>query len=323
MFKIPLAPYEQWERLNDKMSRKQRLNEGQAVRVYSDTASARYECAFGLTQFLAHKRSVGVIKGQTNFFESLTSHFFKSLLNVQIALPRDIHSVTDWVDGLKKDTNFVVMAEDHPVTGELYHFIDELDALLNERKIYCIRLSHFKHRYRSASELRPYSVQIQIFDNLTLAFCGERFKVPPLVVHVQSWSEQQLLSLKNPFLNKENADSILSFVSQVGDIAEPLPLKDADFLKDRSLILLKDVSAAAVIQKIAEARGVLLDEVNLQSSNQCLWDSLRQFKGWWDQAPNAEQLASLLVVPVEESEKENFTQELRAAYQEVLALSKW
>lgn len=323
MFKIPLAPYEQWERLNDKVSRKHRLNEGQAVRVYADTSSALFECAFGLTQFLAHKRSVGIVKGQTNFFESLTSHFFKSLLNVQTILPRDIHSVSDWVESLKKDTNLVVVAEDHPVTGEVYSFIDELDTLLNEKKIYCIRLAHFKHRYRSSIELRPYSVELQIFDNLTLAFCGERFKVPPLVAHVQPWSEQQLMGLKNPYLNKESADSIRAFTGQVSDFADPLPLKVGDYLKDRSLILLRDVSAAAVVQKMAESRGLLLSEVNLQTSNQCLWDSLRQFKAWWDQAPSPEQLASLLVVPVLEIENEHFVQELRSAYQEVLALSKW
>lgn len=318
----PIAPIEQWDRINEILSHKVKLEEGQTIRVYRDAASAVFECAFGLGQFLAHKRSIAIVKGQTNYFEFVTAHFYKQLINIQICHPHDFTSVKEWVEGLKKDTNFVLVAEDHPVTAERYGFVDELDSLLAEKKIFCIRLSHFLHRYHPL-QVGIYTVQIQVHNSFAIAICGERFKTPPMLAHVQSWSEEDIVSFDKEELNYEDQNLVSTFEKSVSDISDAYFDASKSRIWDRSVVVLKNVAASAVIELLAERWGVTVDETLMSTTNQCLWDSLRQFKAWWSPTPSAEVLSCMLIVPVNVLSKKDFASELRGAYEEIRMMSNW
>lgn len=325
-FQLAVCPTDQWDRINDRLKLKLQIDDSQTVRVYRDAASAVFECAFGTAHFLAHKRSVGIFKGQTSYFESVTAHFYKQLLNVQTILPRDLNSVEDWVNGLKKDTSLVLVAEDHPITGEVYPFVDELDRLLNEKKIYCLRLSHRQWRYQPMS-VAAYTVRIQIYDELCLAYCGERFKSPPMLAQVQPWKESDLVHLQKEYRHFEDKKLVLDFESSVSSFAASyfgeLGKSEVSRLWDRSVLILKDVSSAALAELLAERQSLIMAELPVYSTNQCLTGTLRAFKGWWDPAPTAEVLSSLLVLPTVLLQQKDFASEFRAAYEEIKSLSSW
>ncbi|HEY8270180.1 MAG TPA: hypothetical protein VIG33_04780, partial [Pseudobdellovibrionaceae bacterium] len=142
--KLALIPLEEWERLNDQLKIDFSLPAGNSARIYKGMAHAVFETAQGTAQFFSHKRSLGVVKGQTSYFDSLLPYFYKEVFSVQAMSHLAVVDPEVWVNSLKKDTSFVLFSEDHPVTGELYDY-DHLDELLNEKKIFAFRISHFRH----------------------------------------------------------------------------------------------------------------------------------------------------------------------------------
>src|SRR5437868_6339989 len=160
--KLALVPLEEWEKLNDQLKIQFSLPAENSVKIYKGMAHAVFETAQGTAQFLSHKRSLGVVKGQTPYFDSLLPYFYKEVFGVQAISHLALTDPEVWVNSLKKDTIFVLLAEDHPVTGELYNY-DRLDELLNEKKIFSFRISHFRHFYEKVP-LRPFFVPLSCLE---------------------------------------------------------------------------------------------------------------------------------------------------------------
>ena len=116
--KLDLFPLETWETLNSTIKTAWNVPEDVSVRTFSNLPTAVYEVAQGTAQFLSHKRSLAVIKGQSFVFQPLLPYFYKEAYQIQILGHQSLPDVKIWVEALKKDTLFVVFCEDHPVTGE-------------------------------------------------------------------------------------------------------------------------------------------------------------------------------------------------------------
>lgn len=109
---------ESWQSLCDHLSELVKISKKNSLRVYNSSYSALYEVVVGTAQFMSHKRSVAAIKGMSPHIPKLLPYFFKETYAVQLANLSQVISPKEWVDALKKDTLFVVFAEDHPITGE-------------------------------------------------------------------------------------------------------------------------------------------------------------------------------------------------------------
>lgn len=320
--RIDLLPPEMWETLNDRVRPLVKVANDCSVRVHPGLQASIYETVMGIAQFFSHKKACGVIKGATPYFEGVMPYLFKDGYQVQAMKLSEWGNFKAWMDALKKDTNFVLVPEDHPVTGEIYDW-DPIDAILNEKKIFSIRLSHFNH-FRGNENLRPYSVRINsLSQKLSVVVGGNKFKSPPLISHKMHWDVektsteiQKLLSaftedqsVVEAFEKKIQADSSMGL--------QVLPIA-GQRVWDRSLIFSAAINGEALENylfhpkygRFANPPGA---EYEFESTSLCRWGGISLFENWWENKPAVEVLRGMVILSVESMKRSEILNELKAA----------
>jgi hypothetical protein len=323
---IDVVRPETWDEVNDSVKTQLGLATNLRTRAFKGLAHAVFEVTQGSAQFMAHKKAIGFIKGQTSVFENLLPYYYKETYEVAIVSHRDLTNPKEWVEGLKKDTNFVLFAEDHPVTGEIYPFVDELDKLLNEKRIYSFRISHARHFHENV-EVRPYSVRLCSFTpELSVAVLGERFRCPPMLVQNMEWNRDEVL--QQLIIAREGRGLepalIQQFETTMSDIAEPY-FSTGQRLFDRAAVVLKDTSAEAVAEKVFSKLNLTMEEgwSMLSSTNMCHWSGIKMFAHWWEPMPSNDTLRGLMLVGPELLKNPQFTIALKESYQEIKNEQSW
>jgi len=317
-----MGTVEAWDRLNFQVREHLKFAAPLQVRVFAGLRAATYEITQGLCQHLAHKKSVAFVQGQTFAFESLLMSFYKGAYQVQLKVWNEIQSPQDFISHLAKDTIFLVIAEDHPVTGELYPHVDEIEKLANEAKIFCIRISHYWHRYQKI-QVPPYTIRLQAYSSqLCIAVVGEKFKAPGLVAPVMDWSfdkvEKDLEAAPLSLLSSGELREIeASLVGQPFFTSAATPR-----IHDRAVMCFSDISAGALID-ILKVESGSLSTSSLLTTNLCTWDSLKTFQKWWLPAPSVDQLRGLVVIDSDLLLRKDFAKSLQIAYEKVLTLQAW
>jgi hypothetical protein len=326
--KLAIAPLEQWEDLNQKLRESLTVSPDNSLRIYRGLAHAAYEIVQGAAQFLSHKRSIGIVKGQTPYFDPLLAAFYKEAFAMQVTSHqslREPEAAKAWVEALPKDTSFVMFAEDHPVTGELYPW-EELDRLLNEKRIFSFRISHFQHFYR-AGTAKPYSVQLcYLSQELAVAKCGERFKVPPLLAPFMNWDvESTLQQIQKLNISREEPEQVREFESQVADLATPWFQSTTARLYDRVVLNFKDVSGEALLHSLQQSLQMDPSQFyqTIDTTNLCRWNHYRTFSSWWEPKPTEQDLQGLLVIDSGWLVTKDFARILRQVCEEIKAQQSW
>lgn len=318
---------ENWDELNDKIGHILKMPPKARVRCYQGMAHALFETLQSTAQFMTHKKSVAFISGQTPYLEALLPYYYKEGYDVLNQSQLEAQDLKEWVEGLKRDTLFVVYSEDHPVTGETYPFASELDRLLNEKRIYSISISHRKH-LSSEEQLRPYSVRLCEYTGAcSVAHLGERFRSPALLASAMPWDEVAMieaitLSRKN-FL--ENKEQILSFEDECEKTFSKKVFSFDSRVYDRALIVLPDTSADAVRDNLLKKMNLSSEQGQeiLDTTNKCTWNSQKLFSNWWMPRPSEDTLRGLLVVSLQALSIKDFAKLLRSSYEEIKAQQSW
>lgn len=292
---IFLPNTEKWYALNEEVHRLWALPEDVTVRTYRGIHHAAFEITQGTASFLSHKRAMGWLKGQTFAYSSVLPYLYKEAFQVQpLAQKSPNIEVAAWVESLKKDTSFVIMNEDHPVTGELFDN-EQVDQLLNDKKIISIRVSHQKHWLRKLPELRPSSVLIcQASEDLAFAIIGSKFKSPVQMAPFFGFANEHVLScLKSNLENsQESPVDIQKFEAGLPNGFEIFQPR-ASHLGDRSLIFHPEINAEALaheLSKLCSLRpGIDIVALNSCSQNFVDWE-------WWEGRPQGSVLRGLLLV---------------------------
>ncbi len=323
--KLALVPLEQWETLNDRLKAHFTVPDDNSVRVYKGMAHAVFEVAQGTAQFLSHKRSLGIVKGQTPYFETLLPYFYKEAYAVQAINHRDLADPEAWVHSLKKETSFVLFSEDHPVTAEVYDF-DRLDQILNEKKIFSFRISHFRHLYEKEN-VRPYSVRICYLESdYAIAICGERFRSPSLIAPYMNWNPSKCLEeIAKIHVSPQNQIQVEAMEQAFSPIAMPWFVDSTPRLYDRVLLKFANVSGELMLHRLLERLQV--DESQfyktIDTTNLCRWNHYKTFTGWWEPKPATNDLASLVVIDSGWLITKDFAKVLKSTYEEIQADQSW
>lgn len=301
MMKVDLLRTGTWEEWNDGLKPAFGLKTEEQGRMYRGLEHAVCELVLGTAIFFSHKPQVTLIDGETWAFEAVLPQLYKLGFQVQVvpgdqtpAAEADATAWAAWVEALPKDTNFVMWAEDHPVTGADYGRA-ALDAALGAKRILSMAVSHSAHRFRPR-EVSPYGTRIQsLNDDYAWALLGSRVRTPPLFAHRQIWgaSERQQVEqwLATPAREDraaiEDAERLLT--TQFGFRALGL----AHRLYDRAVVWHPDRSAAALSELLK--RSFQLHEES-ESVTGCEHPVLPALAQWWKPLPAAETLRGLLIL---------------------------
>jgi hypothetical protein len=316
--KVDLSAFEVWEHLNSEIATELQTPEEVTVRSYPGLPAAVFELVQSTAQFYSHKRSVALVGGQTPHVQSILPYLYKEGYEVQIA-PADF-SQTEWLASLKKDTCFAIVSEDHPVTGELYQ-VEEIEKFLNEKKIFCFRISHHNHLYRSLN-LMPYSARICSYDPQTaVVLMGARQKAPALLAPFLSWNEAQFLkSLRDVRRSsKENRALVEAFESQLPKGFQKL-LDHPNRCFDRALIYSEQAGGEALQLFLASKLNVSLGtpswETEIETTHLCRWGGIKNYDLWWNPRPVESILRGLLILSTDILEHPDLKLTLQKALQE-------
>ena len=324
---IDVVRSESWEELNDSLKSELKLGPALRVRTYFGLAQAVYEITQSSAQFMSHKKAIGVVMGQTGVFEGHLPFYYKETYAIQTVNHFELTNIKEWVESLKKDTNFVIFSEDHPVTGERYTFADELDIELNKKRIGSYRISHANHFFEPL-EVRPYTVRICSFgQSSAVAILGERYKAPPLTAQNMSWDASVFLEgMKQEIASKSlNPSTVQSFEVQISSISRPFFAPTAARIFDRAVCVFPEVSASALAAKINEKLGIDKAESlkKMATTNLCDWSVLRMFDHWWRPKPPINDLRGLLIFGVDILSIDDFAKIVLASHQELLDQQSW
>lgn len=318
---------EAWEELNDKVKTQLGLAPKLRARAYRGLSHAVFEVSQSTAQFMSHKKALGVVLGQTSLFDGLLPYYYKETYEVQTCEHGQLQDVKSWVEGLKKDTNFVLFCEDHPVTGEVYPFAEELDRLLNEKRIFSLRVSHAQHFYRPI-EVRPYTVRLNSYTpEVAVAVVGERFRSPATLAPTMGWTEHSFLQELAQACQGKNEDSaqVESFEAEIKPSANLLFKPQADRLFDRAVFYFPDASAEAIANTLFRKLGLSSEDgfKKVTTTNMCHWNSLKMFAHWWQPKPSAEMLRGLLVIDLQLLHTKDFAKQLISSYEEIKQQQSW
>lgn len=324
---IDVIASEKWEELNDQVKASLGLPDRLRARSYRGLNHAVFEVSQGTAQFMSHKRAVGFVLGQTSAFEGLLPYYYKETYEVQTLSHTKLQNVQEWVDNLKKDTNFVLFSEDHPVTGELYPFAEELDKLLNEKRIYSFRVSHFQH-FQTNAEVRPYTVRLCSYSSTAaVAVLGERFRSPSMMAQNMDWKKNTFLDELSRMrtAHQVNPGLVEKFEEEINSIATPYFKKDSLRLFDRAVCIFQDVSAEALAEVLFRKLGYFSEEgwQKMSTTNLCHWSAVKMFQHWWEPQPSSEQLRGLLVIGTDLLNIKDFAKLMISSYEEVKSQQSW
>src|SRR5690606_6225324 len=159
-----------------------------------------------------------------------------------------------WCDQLKKETNYVLVAEDHPITGELYP-VDELDRILNEKKIFLLRVSHAKH-FNHVEDIRPYTARLLSFGvDLATVVYGSKFRVQGITAPQMGWDKQSVIQ-KIQRKRKRVFDQTLVEAFEATFPDWRYFGENAKRLYDRAIMVFPNVNADAMVAELAAAMSL-------------------------------------------------------------------
>lgn len=315
--RVDLIAPEEWESRQDLLRREFFPATTETWTLAPGAAAAVFENVLGLAQIYSHKRSIAFAHGNSPIFESVVAWFLREAYQVQKKpvgeLTADTAVLAGWLDGLKKDTAMILLAEDHPVTGELLPW-DELDRLANERKIFVVRVSHQAHRTQRPA-LRPYSARIcSVRPDLAAVGMGARFRVHPVFSQRWEWRGGDLSAvLREEFGGgAASVERIRAFEKRFPEAV--LLDEGASRLADRVVLSFVDVSGEALR---AELLGLGLE--GLETADLCHWNSMKLHRDWWKPAPGDERLRGLVLLPAASLEKVFGGLSLEAVLRQALA----
>jgi hypothetical protein len=286
---------ETWMSLNQKIHSLWGLPSDISVRVYQGVPHAAYELALGTAFFLSHKRSVGILQGQTSAFQSVLPFLYKEGFQVQ-QQPRVQPAIQmdQWLKSLKADNSFVMHCEDNAITGETFSY-QEVDSILHDKKIFSIRVSHQRH-FCEPKELTPSSVQIcEISPHLAVALCGSRFKSPVQISSHMEWSETEVLEeIRLAQKATEVSQQIVTEFESRLPTGFSAYLKSSPRLYDRSLIFHPEIQGEAFATELKKRLGLSVNSKAVVSLTQCQWGFIDL--SWWENKPSPDVLRNLLVL---------------------------
>lgn len=315
---IDLSSFAAWDDLNEKVQITLGISE--RVQCFGSSRQALYEITQSLTQFMTHKRAIGMITGLSPAFHEHLPYYMREGVEIQKSSYKSSIPLKEWVEALKKDTNFVVFAADHPVTGEVFEQADELEMLLNNKRIFAIRVFH-RPRILEDNQCGAYSVHIHAYKNsCALAVLGNRYRAPHLAAHLQNWDPKNFVHLQ--------------VLTRVAD-QKTVELFEAQFLDnvfikgtahsrnfDRAILVFPDVNADALFAKLKKHLPESLHE-GLLTTSSCDLGNLKLFKNWWEPAPSEEVLRGLCIFSLDVLNTKDFANTLKTSYEELKSEQSW
>ena len=295
-----------WELANQKIKNLFNLTVSSGefdVRCYKGLAAGLLEVLSGTASFLSHKRTLGLVVGQTWAQESLLPHLLRENFQIKYFTKDDLQNPDKILTDLEGEASCFLWPEDHPLTAETFDG-EALEEALAKKRIFSIRVSHHAYRTRPI-KLSPYAIRLcSVTNDLSVAVTGARFKTPSWVVPLMSWDplEVEFKVKKVMTGNPEREESVKKFESQLRLGWQPY-FKSDRRVWDRAVIFNLGVAGDQVLQELSEILQKPLaspgEKSWIETTHLCRWQTSLRSLNWWKEAPSADTLRGLILLDAE------------------------
>lgn len=294
--RVDLIPWESWDLANARLREIWQLSGGSPLHLHKGLMTGVHEIAVSLAQVFSHKRALGVVKGNTWAFDGVLPWFLKEAYQVQggmLSELNDASKIEAWARAMKKETAFVLLSEDHPVTGATWNW-EIADRVLNEMKIFVLRVSH-STEMDVAVEMLPYSCRIcSLSPEMAVSIAGSKWRVNAPLSSGFAWDiaavEKEIARRQ---IHLENRAAVEKFEAQ---FLEQRFFKNEESRRyDRAVLQWEDLSAEALLQSLGKVLKTPAFDEGMDTANACRWKTPKVSRGWWQNAPSSDQLRGLAV----------------------------
>jgi hypothetical protein len=265
------------------------------LRLYPGLHFALFEICQGTASFFSHKKSAAYMRGQSYALSAIVPFLYKESFQIQSRSSLDLAPASEWVAGLNKDCLFVILIEDNPVTGEVFNN-DEIDRLLNEKKIFSIHISHRKTWARGVGELRPYTILVNEcgHENCVVLF-GSKYKVQTNFAKY-FLPNKALDFFMNGYRNenRESAVILQQFIQKLPAEMKALEFK-TEHLSDRLLIGHREVHGSTLAHELRKIEPKLQSDGLLVALSGCS-ESFADYDWWEENQLGPDEIRSTLVL---------------------------
>lgn len=262
---------EEWDLVNFRF--KNELASQNQIQSYINPFLAIHDLLISLAQLYAHKRSIAWISGVSPLLENSQPYFVRENYQIQNIKMTELQSALDQgqsiIEGLNKDTLFLVYFKNHALTGELFPH-ESIEAWAVAKKIFFILVNH---DYNSDLKLLPSSYVIQVpSPDLSLSFLPERAKLYSALGPYQNiqWRESWSQLLKG---NKPQFEAQIK--SWESSLSQTKWSYQSQRIWNRSLLIFDTVHGDMVAEKLKE-KGF----GNVRSYSDCVSNSPKSIHSW-------------------------------------------
>ena len=276
---------EEWDLVNFRL--KNELSTQNQVRSYVNPFLAVHDLLISIAQLYAHKRSISWVTGISPLLENTQPYFIRESYKVQNIKIADLQQANDdghsIIEGLSKDTLFLVFFKNHALTGEVFPH-EKMEEWATAKKIFFILVNH---EYTPDLIIQPtsYTVQIPSHD-LSIIYLPERAKLYSPLGPYQNihWNSDWTFRLKR---------KALSFESELKPWESSLVQPKWDYKSqrswDRSFLLFEGLHGDLVASKLKE-KGF----THVRSFADCVSNSPKSIRSWIQPEVSDEVLRGLI-----------------------------
>jgi hypothetical protein len=318
-----LQPPEIWDRINEAYRKAFGYPEENPLRCYSNLYMAVDEVTRQLASFLSHKRAFTYMKGFSPLFDSTLPFFLREGFQAQgiewTAFERCGEDAESWVQALPPNTLFVLVFEDHAVTGQKAD-LSAIEKFLADKKIYLIRVSHWQLP-SPQNPLSPFTIWVGPAhpgsNSPGLVVCGSRFRAPESAAGFGPWTSDHNCNFS---ILPEDQELVRHFESHFP--SEVFFSIDKSRRFDRAVLCFSDLTGDLLLSCLEKKMGVLrLEEA--ATTHLCHWDSVKLFSRWWSPRPTPEQLRGLVIFSLNLLKRPDFLSLLQQTIAELRAETQW
>ncbi|MEQ1876643.1 MAG: hypothetical protein ABL958_08350 [Bdellovibrionia bacterium] len=302
--KVDLPPSDGMRELKSRVAVRLRSRTGGKdceFRVQLSLTFALNEVTRGLARLFPHRRSIAYVQGCGPYFEPLMKYFSAEGFSLQ-AVPFTQLKSPAWLETLKKDSLFVLLSDDDPLTGQLFETA-EIQAALEAKKIFSILTSHAAHNYRETWSMSPYLVRVLSGGpQFALSLLGDRAaKIEPLLFGPADWVTGLAEKAEAFFAVKsEDRDVVRDFENARPGSAALFFSEETPRLFDRAALYWTDMDGEAFVHELAMALKVSLlipgSESRIETASLCRWKGMKTLSWLNEQGIQADVSRGLVLI---------------------------
>lgn len=291
------------------------------VYMYPSTAMALQDLMNGYLQYVPHKKSIAVVKGQSDLLVWVLPQLYRQNYHVQILQWNHLSEYQNWLDQLKPDTSCLMIAHENPLSGQELDLAEEIKNKAQQKKIPTISISYCLKSFFTKESTSPMAEVYNLPSGRSLILTNSRFRfysTGHLTIPWQSSEIQSLIAeIQSEIEINQNYNELVKNerLSQI-----PRGFQVLDFHPTRKINLLHpEITGDLLLRELEKLKPTVMP----LTTHFCYHEAWSSFSDWWQNCPEPSILRHLICCQYSFYRVESNWKKLEEAAQVAIQQQSW